>query len=130
MAVRRSGRMTGPSIVPGSAGSPTDTMDTKSTIFCTSVSCAARGTSTRVASAQPWPAWKYAGAATCGATVSRSSASSTMATDLPPSSRCTRFSVFAASSMMRFPVALEPVKLTLSMRGSVTSADAASPTAW
>jgi hypothetical protein len=53
--------------------------------------------------------------------MSRLSVSRKIATDLPPSSRWTRFSVFAAASMIFFPVATLPVKLTLSMRGSETS---------
>jgi hypothetical protein len=102
--VRRSSRMTGPRKTLGSAGSPTFTMPpTKSTIFCTSESCASRGTSTRVDIAQPWPEWKNVGPAAWGAIVSRLSVSRKIATDLPPSSRWTRFRVFDAASMMRFP---------------------------
>ena len=64
------------------------------------------------------------GDAAWGAMTSRSSVSRKIATDLPPSSRCTRFRVAAAAAMIFFPVATLPVKLTLSMRGSVTSVSA------
>jgi len=52
----------------------------------------------------------------------RSASSSTMNADLPPSSRNTFFTVSLAAAMMLRPVAVEPVKLTMSTRGSVTSA--------
>ena len=45
-----------------------------------------------------------------------------MAADLPPSSRCTRFSVGAAAAMIRLPVTALPVKLILSTSGLSTSA--------
>ena len=45
-----------------------------------------------------------------------------MKADLPPSSRNTFFTVSLAAAMMRRPAAVEPVKLTMSTRGSVTSA--------
>src|SRR5205809_347611 len=64
------------------------------------------------------------GEAACGAIRSRLSVSRKMATDLPPSSRWTRFKVFAAASKIFLPVATLPVKLTLSMRGSETSVSA------
>jgi hypothetical protein len=44
---------------------------------------------------------------------------------LPPSSRNTFFTVSLAARMMARPVGVEPVKLTMSTRGSVTSASPA-----
>ena len=50
-----------------------------------------------------------------------------MLADLPPSSRNTFFTVSDALAMMRRPVAVEPVKVIMSTRGSVVST---SPTMW
>ena len=47
--------------------------------------------------------------------------------DLPPSSRKTFFTVSEALAMMRRPVAVEPVKVIMSTRGSVVRT---SPTRW
>ncbi len=44
-----------------------------------------------------------------------------MKADVPPSSRNTFFTVSLAAAMMWRPVGVEPVKLTMSTRGSVTS---------
>ena len=56
----------------------------------------------------------------------RSPSSSAMKADLPPSSRNTFFTVSLAAAMIRRPVAVEPVKLTMSTIGSVVSAAATS----
>ena len=50
-----------------------------------------------------------------------------MLADLPPSSRNTFFTVSAPLAMMRRPVAVDPVKVIMSTRGSVVST---SPTRW
>ena len=42
-----------------------------------------------------------------------------MAADLPPSSRCTFFTVDAACAMISRPTWVEPVKVTMSTAGSV-----------
>ena len=55
------------------------------------------------------------------AAAATSASSSTIAADLPPSSRKTFFSVGAAAAMIARPVAVEPVKETMSTRGSVVS---------
>ena len=44
-----------------------------------------------------------------GTTEAKSASSQTIMADLPPSSRNTRFSVGAPFSMIRLPVAVEPV---------------------
>ena len=69
---------------------------------------------------QPWPAWKQTmDRATC---IAKSGASSRMMlADLPPSSRNTRLSVAAPRSMMRLPMAVDPVNEMRSTRGSLTS---------
>ena len=54
----------------------------------------------------------------------RSASSSTIAADLPPSSRKTFFRVGAAAAMIARPVAVEPVNETRSTRGSVASTEA------
>ena len=56
------------------------------------------------------------------AAFSQSSSAKTMLGDLPPSSSETRFKSREASSMMRDPTAVEPVKEILRIRGWVTSA--------
>ena len=55
---------------------------------------------------------------------SRSASSSTMAADLPPSSRNSRFIVAAPFSMIRRPTAVEPVKEMRSTLGDRTSSSA------
>ena len=86
----------------------------------------ARGTTSRVVIAQPWPAWMQAANAVAPATEATSASSSAIAADLPPSSRNTFFSVGAAAAMIARPVAVEPVKDTMSIRGSVVSTAATS----
>jgi len=81
----------------------------------------ASGTSSRVVMAQPWPAWEQIVNPANMAASSISASSMTMNADLPPSARNTFFTVWLAAAMMRRPVAVEPVKLTMSTRGSVTS---------
>ena len=56
-----------------------------------------------------------------GTAVAKSASSRITLADLPPSSRNTFFSVSAPLAMMRRPVAVEPVKLTMSTRGSDVS---------
>src|SRR5207244_4314683 len=61
------------------------------------------------------------------ATAATLASSSTMLADLPPSSRNTFFTVSAALAMMRRPVAVEPVNVTMSTMGSPVRT---SPTRW
>ena len=107
--------------MPGSAGSlaPIDAIVAAAT--CTASSYRSRGTSSRVVSAQPWPAWMQTANAAAPTAAARSASSSTIAADLPPSSRNTFFSVGAAAAMIARPVAVEPVNETRSTRGSVAS---------
>ncbi len=91
---------------------------------CTASSYRARGTSSRVVSAQPWPAWMQTLNAVVPTAAARSASSSTTAADLPPSSRKTRFRVGAAAAMIALPVAVDPVNDTRSTRGSVVSTPA------
>ena len=79
------------------------------------------GTSSRLVIAQPWPAWEQMVKLATIAARPRSASSRTMYADLPPSSRNTFFTVSLAAAMMRRPTAVEPVKLTMSTRGSVVS---------
>ena len=76
--------------------------------------------------AQPWPAWIIAVNAVAPAAEATSASSSTIAADLPPSSRNTFFSVGAAAAMIALPTWVEPVKDTMSTRGSVVSRAATS----
>ena len=64
--------------------------------------------------------------AVAAADADTSASSSTMAADLPPSSRKTFFSVGAAAAMIARPVSVDPVKDTMSTRGSVVSRAATS----
>ena len=70
--------------------------------------------------AQPWPPCMHTKAA-AGSRAAKSTSSRMMSADLPPSSRNSRFSVAAPFSMMRRPVAVEPVNEMRSTRGSSTS---------
>ena len=70
--------------------------------------------------AQPWPACMQTMPA-MGRLASKSASSSRRLTDLPPSSRNVGFTVAAAASMMRRPVAVDPVKATMSTSGDVLS---------
>ena len=67
--------------------------------------------------AQPCPACEQIVKPANIAASARSASSSTTKADLPPSSRNTLFTVSLAAAMMRRPVAVEPVKLTMSTRG-------------
>ena len=70
--------------------------------------------------AQPWPPWvQQPKAAPPTAEPMSATSSSTMWADLPPSSRKTRLMVSAPAAMIRRPVAVEPVKLTMSTSGEV-----------
>ena len=93
---------------------------------CTATSYCSRGTTSRVVSAQPWPAWMQTVKAVPAAAEATSASSRTIAADLPPSSRKTFFSVGAAAAMMARPVAVDPVKETMSTRGSEVSRAATS----
>ncbi|CAB4726145.1 unannotated protein [freshwater metagenome] len=68
----------------------------------------------------------HAAKAVAPATEATSASSSAIAADLPPSSRKTFFSVGAAAAMIARPVAVDPVKETMSTRGSVESTAATS----
>jgi hypothetical protein len=89
--------------------------------ICTISSWCSRGTSNREVSAQPWPAWVTMLKAANIAAVPKSASSSTMAADLPPSSRKTRLSVALAAAMMARPVGVDPVNVTMSTSGLVVS---------
>ncbi len=95
---------------------------TNPAITPTKSSCLSAGTSTRVDIAQPCPAWNIAGPHAVIACICKLSVSRYKPTDFPPSSRCTRFSVFDAAAMIAFPVATLPVNEILSIRGSSHSA--------
>ena len=78
--------------------------------------------------AQPWPECTHTPMAlTPMADPSSSTSSRTMLADLPPSSRKTFFTVSEPLAMMRRPVAVDPVNVIMSTRGSVVST---SPTRW
>ena len=76
--------------------------------------------------AQPCPAWTQT-IAPPGTTEAKSASSHTIMADLPPSSRNTLLSVGAPFSMIRLPVAVEPVNEIMSTSGEMVSS---SPTRW
>ncbi len=67
----------------------------------------------RLAQTQVWPALRNLLAITPWIALSRSASLKTMNGALPPSSRLTRFNVFAAFSISSFPTRVEPVKDSL-----------------
>ena len=71
----------------------------------------------RLVAMQIWPVLRKAAQNSCSATCSTSTSGMTMAASLPPSSSVTRLSDVAALAMTLRPVAVEPVKLILSMPG-------------
>ena len=75
----------------------------------------------RVAAVQSWPELKKPASLIVSARASMSASSNTSTGALPPSSRCTRFTVCAAAAAISFPVAVSPVRLTMSTSGCVMS---------
>ena len=76
-------------------------------------SYAAASTRTRVAAVQSWPALKYPAIAIASAAASRFASSKTTTGAFPPSSRCTRFTSFAADVATSIPARTEPVTETI-----------------
>ena len=76
--------------------------------------------------AHPWPACTQTIEA-IGTVEAKSASSHTIMADLPPSSRKTRLSVAAPFSMIRLPVAVDPVNEIRSTLGDSVSS---SPTRW
>ena len=74
----------------------------------------------RVCATQAWPLFIRPEKAIMNALDARSTSSSTIAADLPPSSSDTRLSRSVASEPTLRPAAVEPVKETLSTPGWVT----------
>ncbi len=71
---------------------------------------------------QIWPWCRNDPQAPADAAAARSASSRMTSAELPPSSRCARLRWRAASSPMRRPTAVEPVKLMIRTSGSVISA--------
>ena len=72
--------------------------------------------------AHPWPAWEQMVKPAIIAARAGSASSSTTKADLPPSSRKTFFTVSLPTAMIRRPTGVDPVKVTMSTRGSATRA--------
>ena len=79
-----------------------------------------------MASVHPWPDIVHTPPAASGSTAARSASSSTMWVDLPPSSITVFFTVGAAAARILRPTAVEPVKVTMSTRGSEVRTEATS----
>jgi hypothetical protein len=71
----------------------------------------------RVAAVQSCPELKKPASLIVSARASMSASSYTSTGALPPSSRWTRFTVWAAAAAISFPVAVSPVRLTMSTSG-------------
>ena len=67
-----------------------------------------------------WPLFMIEFGSSAGIAVARSASSRMIAADLPPSSRVQRLSCAPQSAPIRFPAAVEPVKLILSTSRCVT----------
>ena len=81
---------------------------------------------TRVGAVQIWPEWNAHTLEMAPMAVLRSASSNTSPTPLPPSSSSRRFMSRPATSPMRWPTTVEPVKLTMSTCGEATRAAPAS----
>ena len=90
--------------------------------FPTSSSTTDEWAITRVGAVQIWPEWKLHTLPMVPTAVARSASSNTMAEPLPPSSSSRRFMLRPATSAMRQPTAVEPVKLIMSTCGDSTIA--------
>ncbi|MPM66562.1 hypothetical protein SDC9_113472 [bioreactor metagenome] len=97
-----------------------------SVILLMNSSATPRVTYTRSAQLQTWPVLITREALIEATARSRSASSRTMAGALPPSSRFTLVTFLLAAAMIADPTGTEPVKLTISTRGS---ADICSPIA-
>jgi hypothetical protein len=71
---------------------------------------------------QIWPEWLNDPNAPTDTAFSRSTSSRTSSAELPPSSRCTRFSRSAAALAMIFPAWVDPVNAITRISGSSTTA--------
>ena len=71
---------------------------------------------------QIWPEWKAQALEMAPMAVVRSASSNTRPTPLPPSSKSSRFMSRPATSPIRWPTTVEPVKLTMSTCGEATRA--------
>ena len=107
----------GPIWVLGSAGSPTVIDSIPAANASTNSSLRASGTRIRLSALQTWPLLARLAIWIPVATAAGSASSSTMAADLPPSSRLTCFSPSAQARATCRPAAVEPVNETLSTPG-------------
>jgi hypothetical protein len=83
-------------------------------------------TKIRVPDSHIWPWWKKVPKSAPSTAMSRSASGQTMFADLPPSSSVTFLMVGAAAARIFRPVAVDPVKATLSTSGFSTSSMPAS----
>ena len=113
--------------MPGSVGSPAGSAAMTLAVDSTASSNRWRGTMSRVVITHPWPAWVQTVKAAVAHAPPKSASSRITKADLPPSSKKTFLIVSEAPAMTLRPVAVDPVKLTMSTRGSV---DSSAPTAW
>jgi hypothetical protein len=119
--------ISGPIWTPSSKGSPTFTFFIAATTA--SLTCLRPSPSTRKRASprcSPAPCSSSRRSRPSPPTWAGSASSNTMNGALPPSSRCTRFSVSAAVFMIFLPVPVEPVRLTIRTSGCSTIACPAS----
>lgn len=120
--------MTGPRSTSSRSGEPTRIALAVATSRSTTSSCTLSWTKRREPAVQTWPERQKMPHAAALEAAARSASAKTMFGDLPPSSSETRLRERDASSMTRLPLAVEPVKETMSTRSSVTSGSPISAT--
>src|SRR3954454_6515402 len=114
--------MTGPTTVSRSSGSPTFSTFAMPASLPTSSSTIDECAITRVGAVQIWPEWNVHTLPIVPTAVAMSASPNTTAEPLPPSSRSRRFMLRPATSAMRQPTAVDPVKLIMSTSGDSTIA--------
>ena len=102
-----------PICVLSSAGSPTTSLAVCCATSSTTRSWTDRSTRMRLRAVQFWPALSKTDIGVAAANFSRSASAKTTLGLLPPSSSEIRFTLFAASRMISWPVVVSPVKATL-----------------
>jgi hypothetical protein len=112
----------GPSVVPCAEESPITTPAAAVRAISRAWSARRSGTSTRVGALQDWPLFMKQPRTPLVTAAARSTSSSRMFADLPPSSCATRFTVGAAAWATWTPARVEPVKETMSTSGCAAMA--------
>src|SRR3984885_15406453 len=108
-------------VVSSACGSPTTSAEACQTSAETASSYLLRGASTRDMVKHACPALAKHSEPSCAAAADRSTSSSTIAADLPPSSRVTGLSVCPQCGGVRRPAGVAPATATVSTPGCAAS---------